>query len=520
MVRRDFVLNWRSLRRAAALIRQADALLGSAAVRADDRVLFTVEIEGGRRSSALIPYRPWSAYPVPPVETDWTDAEPYLDRAALILQQTQPSRRTDRVWADCQESQGIFCHRVGRWREAEEYFQSALKIFKKNGRTSEEAQCLRHLASLYYQTGKWSDAENALRMSLPDPVSVGDPASVGTLISMGNLFARRRRNQDAERFYRRALELCPRKKLMTQRAEALAGLGKLLADMKRFAEALEALHSALQIELGDFGTQSGAAFVHQGLADVQRMQGRMDLAVSHLMQSNLMFRQARISAYVAMSNYELSSFRLSRMETAAAVQLYDEAFSGYSRLGKYQSAARIALRRAHDLIELSAPDRNGLIDESIHLALPAFLHLDRVRFQFNASSDRQSWARFVEWAASLTFKIAVLTEDPQLLSDLIETRINSAAHTATTRSGGNSPAAPSNGDYSVEDTLLAAGESHRSLIAAGTTRLLAGTSLPAQPGPLLLVPRSRSTRRVALEHFYQVSPYPQTGLIQRPVSIC
>lgn len=379
-------------------------------------------------------------------------------------------------------------------------------MYKETGLPAAETRCRRHLASLYRQTGRLAEAEQALRGALPDRIASGDREGIVGLIALGELLTRTGRNEAAEHHFRRALQLCPKKKLMFERSEALAGLGGVLTTMKRFPEAEKAFRQALEIEMGEQGRHVTAALIHQSLYALYRSQDEIELAHRHLLQSNQMFKHARIPEYVAMSNFELSSFHLARMDHSSALELFNDAFARYTHLGKYQSAARIALQRAHQLIRDSDPGRNP-IGEANSLALPAFLHLDRIRFQFDTSSDRQRWAGFVEWATTRTFQIAAAAGDRQLVADLIETRINSAAHTPA---ASNLPVTSTNQLSALADTLFSETASVNALTAAGSSRLLAGSSLPAQPGPLLLVPTNATVvgHRWALGDIYRASVYP------------
>ena len=142
--------------------------------------------------------------------------------------------------------------------------------------------------------------------------------------------------------------------------------------------------------------------------------------------------------------------------------------------------------------------------------MPALLYLDAQRFQFASAAARRSWSTTISLWNTHVFKWAHELGDATLLTDLIESAINSGTHVSEvsvdTHAALSEVSFSSDSDAPTMDVADA---------VAGVARtLIAGSVLPMRPPPRLSMPGGR----IVLGQFLQ-SVDTRYGLVVRPATV-
>ncbi|HMT50106.1 MAG TPA: tetratricopeptide repeat protein [Dietzia sp.] len=188
---------------------------------------------------------------------------------------------------------------------------------------------------------------------------------------------------------------------------------------------------------------------------------------------------------------ELRSYNLAHTRFASAQRTFSslhlDTEVAFCEIGKARASALESLHTG-------AVTNERELRDATESATAAHVYLDSLRFQFPSAADRIAWSRRVEDSSALLFWIAELLHDERLISDLIETMINSGVHAVSTSSGSlGSDGGPLDlrSDYCDDITDAAPGETDASSLGwslGGPGRLVAGAHLPMQPPPRIVMP--------------------------------
>src|SRR5579862_7822246 len=173
---------------------------------------------------------------------------------------------------------------AGRYPEAEKFYQQALALSGKLPTTGErhDQKVRNNLALLYIRTGRLADAESLLKQAIQIGEASGDPLDIaGTLNNLTELYRIQGRFVEAEKANRRSVAIWE-EKLGPEDPKTAIGwnnLGALLTTLGRYADAEPLLRRALAIDekvLGPEHPITGSALTN--VAELSFRQGRYDEA--------------------------------------------------------------------------------------------------------------------------------------------------------------------------------------------------------------------------------------------------
>ncbi len=183
--------------------------------------------------------------------------------------------------ADWRRGKGETLFRLGKYDAAGEEYQRALRAYEQAGLKRELVEALNDLGTLHVLLGDAESGESEFRRAVALAQELGHSQDVTiNLISLGNLEWRRKRYEKAADLYTQALA---RARVANDRGQMVASLIQLALtcpELGRFAEAARDGQEALGItrELGTRLSEAEALFA---LGEVERRQGRLDVALEH-----------------------------------------------------------------------------------------------------------------------------------------------------------------------------------------------------------------------------------------------
>lgn len=137
---------------------------------------------------------------------------------------------------------GNLCYNLGKFKEAEKYYEEALKFYIKLAKKDESymkyvAGVLNNLGNLYYATGKPTEAEKAFRDALIIRQDINDKEGLATTLScLGLLYSSIADYEKAKEYYERALLI--RMELHKNDVKSLYNLGMVLNNLGTIYNAL------------------------------------------------------------------------------------------------------------------------------------------------------------------------------------------------------------------------------------------------------------------------------------------
>lgn len=222
---------------------------------------------------------------------------------------------------------------------------------------------------------------------------------------------------------------------------------------------------------------------------------------------------------ISRSNHASVLIALDRANEGLA--LINESLTALIQFQRHEDAARFAISSAIEITRMGR-EETRIKDHyrvALELAVPAFRYLNQSRSQFATVAERSMWETTIQRTMSRVLKMAAENEDQALIADLVEVSINSFIHT-NGRARGNhildweperlrneDADKPAHPDPGPDLTPSIKWDNAPGLPLSGLTSLIAGSALPAQPGPNLIMP-NRNYPRVALSGFVTSSLFP------------
>jgi tetratricopeptide (TPR) repeat protein len=468
----------------------------------------------------------------------WTTAESHL-RSAL---KAAVVGKLVSLESAAQESLGLLCNALGRFEEALNHLGRALDLAKSAGVLKDEARSHSDMAIVYAHRGNWKAAEKhnrealALRKSFPEDLAtscrnlggmlfelgrseealhylneslrlytmVGDKPNVVTATTNLAIFYSRTNNHgEAAKFAKDAMEKAHELGETKQVIDSLMLLASIATRRGRRVEAGNALAAAI--------SRARAAGNQLWEAECLRAQGEADLKAGDLegaansLQDALFAAEESEKPDLIVSVLGVLAHTLAmRGEHVDSKACHDVAIQKCRAIGQPQKIAELDAYRAQYLWRISEGGTDALAAEPVdilRLVVPAMLHFDEYRTKFNSSHERMSWASKWNGALLLALEVADKMADAQLVSEIVETQINSTSYQST------APQDMPTSTLSFEAGFSPANTEHTppikpvtAFIMNGGARLMADSKLPLNQIPLLGMPKSDPTRvaRVAL----------------------
>jgi tetratricopeptide (TPR) repeat protein len=182
---------------------------------------------------------------------------------------------------------GQVLNKLGRWQEARDNYQEALKLFEKSGNGRGQAACLDNLGQLYQDLG---DTELALdhyrkALTLLQGKFKNAELEANVLSHIGTVSMSQNELDVALQHFQRALELRQNDR---GKGYALLNIGAVYALKKTPQQALQVYRDALQL-IRKAGDQRGEALLLYKTGEAEEMLGDHAQAILDLNQSRLLW---------------------------------------------------------------------------------------------------------------------------------------------------------------------------------------------------------------------------------------
>jgi len=241
-------------------------------------------------------------------------------------------------------------------KKARPYLDSALQRSKASDNLNLQIRSLQALSSVSAIDGETALAEQRATEALALARNNGiENQFTAGLIWLGNHFLIANNFGEAEKFYRRALELAQRDKLRLHEAWARLQLGSLLLSQRKTVEALQYLDQALPFyRNGNYRRWLSSALLLRGRAS--RNTGDFDDAYKAFTEVLQLSDQLGDVAQSAASHEELGSMLMVQERYPEALSQFDEAYKIYHSMNLTIYAAYCAMHRASALWQVGRYD--------------------------------------------------------------------------------------------------------------------------------------------------------------------
>lgn len=446
------------------------------------------------------------------------DAKDALNQAVILLSESSPCESQAEACGMLSEAHMF----LGEWVESLAHLNQSAEIYDHLQAGHGRVLSLIRRAQLLHAIGQSKQSGPHFERAATMAHELGlVEEELWALAQLGVLELESGRHENAERTIRQAVALAKQHNLGNPWYSSMEILGTILLRANRAEEAIGVFGAAL-----DSAEATGST----------RWQGKMTLNIGLARQSTGQWKTAQqtyLNAVYIYRNSEsewdqpflynrIASVTYALGDRTSALRFFDKAAKLCHEQGRLHDGAWL------DVLQAQAMWPGGDNDEEcLQRILPAALFLDSQKFMFHSPSERAAWAGRAGSALSLALELGALTGDAQLVSDLIEHRVNSVTHyTAKRNQNGDIPdAEPATcalgtwGGTRPRPRTASAGWSDQTLrIDAGSISLLAGRFLPGLPPPFVLVPDGGTVRTV-LGQWHMGSKYPTTQRPTIPVRI-
>jgi len=222
---------------------------------------------------------------------------------------------------------------MGRWSEARDLYQNALKLAERLHDDQATARCRTALGELFRKQGSYTEASSWLELAKGDFEDLGDQAGLGQVLhSQGTLAAQQGQMEIARASYEQSLTIRSGLDDKPQIANLMSNLG-ILARMQGDYERAGTLHMKgldIRREIGDrFGIASslinlGYMYMDQGVYEQARL---------HLEEALAIHREIGSKFYIAIALNNLGNVMRLQGDYDRARRLYAESLQMNRELG-------------------------------------------------------------------------------------------------------------------------------------------------------------------------------------------
>jgi tetratricopeptide (TPR) repeat protein len=193
-----------------------------------------------------------------------------------------------RTWTLHELGTALYCQ--GKWAEAAEVYQEALKGRHELGDRYGEGITLMNIGNVYYSQGRWEQAIECYQESLRIKRELGDRHGEGqTLNNLGFVYHAQGRWDQAIECYQEFLRICRELGDRDGEQKAIGNQGELYLKRGQWQEARASLDKALQIAQ-ELGNRPDAAEWYHYLGEWHKGQGQLEEAIARY-QEALRIRQ-------------------------------------------------------------------------------------------------------------------------------------------------------------------------------------------------------------------------------------
>ena len=256
---------------------------------------------------------------------------------------------------------GYLLNKLGKITEAQTQFQKVLDKTQATGNKYQHTRTLLQLSSISYTEGQTARAKELAAQAVESARIDGlENLVVEGLIDLGTAFYVRREYNEAENYFKQALDFSQRNKGRRNEAKAMLSLGKLyiqtgqkLDDASRYLE-----HSINFFQQGSYSNELAEAMIWLGRAKLRK--GDYEAAIQEFNKQLLYAEQVNDPSQLA-KTHMLIGITLSEQDFYAdALNHFDKSFDIYETLGNQLNAGYNLLYRSDMLWRLGRYEEAGL----------------------------------------------------------------------------------------------------------------------------------------------------------------
>ncbi|WP_454199899.1 tetratricopeptide repeat protein [Nocardia sp. Marseille-Q1738] len=392
---------------------------------------------------------------------------------------------------------------LGALDEAQEALEQARALLADNTDTDLgvlRVACLLSLTAVALHRQNWAYAAELATESLEAARRFAPQLAGHPLMNLAATYFETGRRDLAIDFARQALAAFASVDDRNAVAETEQNLATMLVRVERYDEAEAPLRSSQEyFERAGLGYRAGIGlktmgFLAEGRGDLASAQDCYDRSLAYFIESGAALDAADLR--MRLSTVAFETGRLAECE-----ELLAAAFETYAERGLGLHCAQLDFWHATLLdgaIAATETPNAEMLAHAIHLAVPAALAIDAVRYTLPNGTQREQWNRQIaDPAMRLAFRFAYLSGNGLLLADLVETQC-AGTTLAIDRSARDRPArlplalleAPQEFDDHPGSAALQLG--------AALAEVAAGAGLPVAPPPRLAL---AAEGRIALAPF-------------------
>jgi len=242
---------------------------------------------------------------------------------------------------------GLTLRDLGQMRQAQEYFEQALRLRRRVGDRKGEGASLNHLGRVYADLGAKERAKEYLEQALRIRREVKDrQGETTTLNNLGNVYVDLGAKERAKEYLEQALSIVEKEESTRGKGTTLNNLGKVCPELGETEQAREYLEQSLHIRR-EIGYRAGEGKTLRNLGSVYKALGQIKLAQQCYQDSLNVFRGLGDREEEGTTLYEMGmlSFDQEHYDVALAYFL----LARY-RLEKVQSLKRHIVERQIDIL--------------------------------------------------------------------------------------------------------------------------------------------------------------------------
>jgi len=228
-------------------------------------------------------------------------------------------------------SLGLALDSQGKWAEAGEMYQGALRGWRELGDRYNESRTLSNLGFVYWTQGRWDQAIECCQKARDICHELGDRYGEGTTLSnLGSVYQAQGRWDQAIGCYQEAL--CINRELGDRDGEqkTIGNQGELYLKQGQWQEARAALDKALQIAQ-ELGNRPDAAEYHHYLGEWHKGQGQLDEANSRYQEALHIRRELEAWPQAGETLHALAEVYRLRGDWVKAAEMAEQAAEAWRR---------------------------------------------------------------------------------------------------------------------------------------------------------------------------------------------
>jgi len=186
----------------------------------------------------------------------YEESYPFLLSSIKIYKNNLYKNKID--LADALTNMGFYYKIIGNYKEAENYYNEALKIFEEEKKEIKIAELLTNLCELYREEGKFEEAEEKIKEALKifqKNFGIYNKYVSTSLNNLAILYEIKNKYGEAEKIYKKVISIDEMSlgKYHPDYSKALNNLADLYAKLGRLEEAEELFNKSLKIDENIFG---------------------------------------------------------------------------------------------------------------------------------------------------------------------------------------------------------------------------------------------------------------------------